>query len=430
MNAVGERVLPERRVELPYTPLEWVYASGYDMATGTFEYSHPGFYDSAARFRMVCGGRRLSKTLHAVPELLRMGLEADGVYWWVGSIYKVTRKAWRQWLKIRPQELVADESKAELYTRLKNGSEMFFMSAEVEESLAAEGLSGAVCDEMQDWNESAWARCIQPALIDRGGRAIGLFTARNNFVKRLYGNGQDPNLSAWDSWRFPTFANTTLEPEQIHEACQGMTERVYRQEILAEFVDEDGDVFRDPDSAAVGTELAGPVSGHRYVVSVDWGKRRDYTVFTAIDVSIRPKAAVARERIGRVDYGFQLTRLREFIERWRPVKVKPEQNGIGDPLIDMLVRDLPMVFIEPVNIQSAKKAEIIEKLALDLERGQLVIPPWPDFLNELRQFGYRTSRSGNLQYSAPEGSHDDCVMSLAIGNSEDSYVEPGITVIG
>jgi len=428
MIAVAEQ-LQERQVEIPYSPLEWVHASGYDMTTGRFEYSRPGFYDSAAKFRMVCGGRRLSKTLHAVPEFLRMGLDHEGVYWWVGSIFRTTKKAWRFWKRIRPMELVADESKVELYTKLKNGSEFFFMSAEVEESLSSEGLGGVVCDEMQDWRESAWA-CIQPTLIDHGGRAIGLFTARNNFTKRLYGNGLDPQLSAWDSWKFPTFANTSLSYAQISEGCQGMTERVYRQEILSEYVDEEGDVFRDPDGAAIGLELPGPVSGHRYVVSLDWGKRRDYTVATAIDISIRPRAAVARIRFNRVDYGFQLTRIKEFIDCWRPVKVKPEQNGIGDPLIDMLVRDLPMVYIEPVNIQSAKKAEIIEKLALDIERGQIVYPPWPELLNELRLFGYRTMRSGTLQYSAPDGAHDDCVMSLAIGNSEDSYLEPAITVLG
>jgi hypothetical protein len=212
-------VLPERQIEIPFSPLPWVYASGYDMERREFLHERAGFYESGARFRMVCGGRRLSKTMHAVPEFLRMALERqEGVGWWVGNMYKTTKKAWRFWRKIRPQELVADESKTELYTMLKNGTQVFFMSAETPDALVSEGLDFVACDELHLWDETVYESCIQPALIDKRGRSIGIFNARNNFTKRYYHNGRDPLLTAWDSWKFPTYANSALSSEQIDEA--------------------------------------------------------------------------------------------------------------------------------------------------------------------------------------------------------------------
>ncbi|MCR4398946.1 MAG: hypothetical protein NUV93_08290, partial [Firmicutes bacterium] len=37
-----------------------------------------------------------------------------------------------------------------------------------------------------------------------------------------------------------------------------------------------------------------------------------------------------------------------------------------------------------------------------------------DLLNELEAFEYEISRAGNVKYGAPEGQHDDCVISLAL----------------
>lgn len=37
-------------------------------------------------------------------------------------------------------------------------------------------------------------------------------------------------------------------------------------------------------------------------------------------------------------------------------------------------------------------------------------------VNELEIFGYEQRRDGSFRYSAPEGYHDDCVISLALLN--------------
>lgn len=49
-----------------------------------------------------------------------------------------------------------------------------------------------------------------------------------------------------------------------------------------------------------------------------------------------------------------------------------------------------------------------------IENGQITILQIPKLINELKLYGYKTTSSGNVQYGAPEGYHDDCVVTLAL----------------
>jgi hypothetical protein len=51
-----------------------------------------------------------------------------------------------------------------------------------------------------------------------------------------------------------------------------------------------------------------------------------------------------------------------------------------------------------------------------IENQQITIPPIPELINELKLYGYKTTPSGNVQYGAPEGYHDDCVIALALAS--------------
>jgi hypothetical protein len=63
---------------------------------------------------------------------------------------------------------------------------------------------------------------------------------------------------------------------------------------------------------------------------------------------------------------------------------------------------------------NATKADIVERLALAFERGELEILNDPVLTAELQAFESEKSPSGLTRYGAPEGLHDDCVMSLAL----------------
>ena len=59
----------------------------------------------------------------------------------------------------------------------------------------------------------------------------------------------------------------------------------------------------------------------------------------------------------------------------------------------------------------------MDNLSLLLEQRLLKLPKpalWPEGLDELEAFQYSVTDNGSVRTSAPSGSHDDCVMALAL----------------
>ena len=70
--------------------------------------------------------------------------------------------------------------------------------------------------------------------------------------------------------------------------------------------------------------------------------------------------------------------------------------------------------IVPFTTTSATKQAIIQNLQAAFENGELGIIDDPVLIGELLSFESKRNASGSFSYSAPDGMHDDCVMSLAI----------------
>lgn len=256
----------------------------------------------------------------------------------------------------------------------------------------------------------AWNYAIRPTLVDYEGDAWFASTpkGRGGFW-RLWQNGQNGEPD-WRSWQLPSTVNPLLAQSEIDAMRTTMPERVFAQEIMAEFVEDAGGVFRRVMEAATAPPDAGPQAGHEYIIGVDWARDNDWTVLTVLDTTER--AVVSIDRFNQIDYVVQLGRLSGAVERWRPLVVIAESNSMGQPLIDMLRRtDIP---VRPFNTTNASKTAAIDALALAFEQGALRIPPDPVLISELQAYEMERLPSGLMRYSAPEGMHDDCVMSLAL----------------
>lgn len=59
-----------------------------------------------------------------------------------------------------------------------------------------------------------------------------------------------------------------------------------------------------------------------------------------------------------------------------------------------------------------------------IENQQISIPNIPELINELKLYGYKTTPSRNVQYGAPEGYHDDCVIALALAAWQLKHIPP------
>ena len=255
---------------------------------------------------------------------------------------------------------------------------------------------------------------IRPTLIDYSGSAYFLSTPKglSDFHKIWQLAADDPE---WARWQMPTHENPYIDPAELEAMRQAMPDRVFRQEILAEFL-EDGSFFQNVDGCCVieAPDLPEAHAGHRLAAGLDWAMSEDFTVLTVVCSTCGH--AVDWYRVNRMDYTQQRAAIAERLARWKDVTLLPERNSIGQPNIEMLISMGLAIAQGPdgqpgFNTSASTKAELINRLAVAMERGEVKLPK--EYADELRSYEV-TVTSTNPKFSAPSGQHDDRVMSAAL----------------
>ena len=204
--------------------------------------------------------------------------------------------------------------------------------------------------------------------------------------------------------------NPFIPFDEIERVFESSTQLHFRQEILAQFVDDENSVFRNVGECVADCGRDTPETGHTYVMGVDWGKLNDFTVLTVLDIT--NNKVVKIDRFNKIDYNFQLRRLRSLYDVFKPYVIVAESNSMGETLIDRLHEaNLPVMAF---NTNNKSKDALIQALAIAFERGHITIPDDPQLIGELRAYEAKRLDSGVMKYSAPDGMHDDMVMSLAL----------------
>lgn len=358
------------------------------------------------RFRVLAMGRRWGKTRLGAALCVEQAING-GRAWWVAPSYKMARVGWRLVGRLAKQIPGATVRAGDMIISLPTGGEIAIRSADNPDSLRGEGLDFCVLDECAFMRESAWIESIRPALSDRLGRAMFISTpkGRNWFWRLFQAAHSDDDIKAW---QLPTADNPYIVDSEIEAARASLPERVFRQEYLAEFLDDAGGVFRGV-LQAVGADIVSAAQpGRQYVIGVDVAQSVDYTVATVLDVE--SGHVVNIDRFNRVAYPALVDRLHALWERFDRCPMIVEQNSIGRPVIDMMwTRGMS---VQPFVTGNASKTQIIQALQSAFEHGVIRIPDNPILIGELQAYeGVRLT--AGMKYSAPDGMHDDCVMSLA-----------------
>ena len=186
-------------------------------------------------------------------------------------------------------------------------------------------------------------------------------------------------------------------------------ERTFRQEWLAEFVD-DGSLFRNIMTAATATPADGRRGYTTYVAGLDWALSYDFTVLSIVNVNTRELVYI--DRYNGVDYSMQRQRIKAACDRFGVAGIVAESNAMGKPNNDELRRmGLP---VRDFTTTNSTKADIIESLAAAFEQGNIRILNDATLIAELQAYEVQRLPSGMVRYTAPDGLHDDCVVSLAL----------------
>ncbi len=363
---------------------------------------------SDARFRVAACGRRFGKTRLGAA-LCMMTAGGGGRAWWVAPTYPVAQVGWRLIRRLSNQYPGAVIRQGDRLVELPTGGAIQVRSADNPDSLRGDGLDLVVIDECAYVREEAWIEALRPALSDRQGRAFFISTpAGRNWFWRLWQRCMDGHDHEWQGWQLPTSDNPYIAPVEIEAARLSLPERVFRQEYLAEFLDDAGGIFRRVMECATAVALDGPASGRVYVAGVDVADAADFTVISILDAQTREQVYI--DRFNRVGYTALEDRIHAAYTRWNVQTMVIEDNSIGQPVIDHL-RQRGMSIV-PFHTSSVTKQPLIQALQSAFEHGTIKILPDPVQIGELQAYEGRRMASG-MSYGAPAGMHDDTVMALA-----------------
>ena len=308
-----------------------------------------------------------------------------------------------------PKELIKDVNRSEHRVTLIGNRYIWFKSADNPDSLRSEGLDWLWGDEGGQWKEEAWTLALRPALMDKKGIAWFTGTPKGkNWYFKLWTRGQDPEQTDYESWSYSSLDNPYLDKKEIADFARDMPDMAYRQEILAQFIEDIGSVFRAVETC-IKEGLEAPKTNKRYVMGVDLAKYQDFTVVSVLDSDGH---LCHFDRFGELDWVFQRKRVVNISRNYNNARLLIDSTGLGDPIYDELKRE--QVSVEGYKFTNASKKDLIENLSIKIENREISYPQVPALINELKMFGYTIGTTGLVRYSAPEGYHDDCVISLAL----------------
>lgn len=365
------------------------------------------------RFKTLVWHRRSRKTTTAIIELVRQSMRIKGVYWHVFPTYGEAKDAvWRDpnmLFNIVPPSFIKKRNETDLLLEMVNGSLIQLQSADNPASLLGSNPVGAVLDEFAQMNYEVWSRVLEPIVRANNGWVwfVGTPQGKNHLWKH-YQMGLKENPEWWSSL-MTADKSGIIEPKQLANAKESMTASLFSQEMMCNFLENEGTVFRGVREASCAHPLP-PQTEHLYVAGVDLAKVTDWTVISIFDR--RTNHQVYQDRFQTIEYPFQKKRIIEIMRAYNNARVIIDATGVGDPVADDLARS--GLSIEPIKITPTFKKEMIEKLSIWIEQKRCAIIPLDESFREYDNFSYTIGASGTIRYQAREGEHDDIVTSHAL----------------
>ena len=369
---------------------------------------------AAKRFNVLSCGRRFGKTRYGLIRSLKPILAGKPVAYFAPT-YKMMSEFWREAVEMYKPVLQA-VNKSEHHLTVLGGGTFSMWSLDSADTVRGRKYALALIDEaaMVPNLEDAWNAVIRPTLTDYEGEADFYSTPKGlNFFHQLYSRGEDEMFTEWAAFHFPTSSNPFIKQSEIDAAQQELPADVFRQEYLAEFIQGEGAVFRNI-IANLTKEQTTPDDhkGHILVAGVDWGQVND---FTAISIMCETcKREVELDRFNKIEWDFQRNRLLNLLNKWNVRDTMCEENSIGSPNLEAL-RKMTKRNIKGFMTTAQSKPPLIQSLALALEQEERKWLDIPVATRELEAYeAKRNEITNRIQYSAPEGFHDDTVIARCL----------------
>jgi len=373
--------------------------------------------DKTTKYIVASVGRQWGKSFLGMNILLKWILEDNGsIGMWVAPIFAQSKKVFEELSNsLAGSGLTKAINKSELTISFINGSIIYFRSAERENNLRGYTNTYLVVDEAGYIKDNVWNEVLRATVLVKGKKVLFLSTPKGrNWFYNLALRGDSEDYIQYKTFRGSSFDSPFITEQELLEAKMSLPDNIYRQEILAEFLDGGGEVFSNLNINCSLAQYPPKDANERYYAGLDIGRANDYTVLTILNAK-GDVVRIYRERQNswNMIVSEVVKNLREFNAR-----CNIEINGIGDPIYEQIKKQYSNV--EPFVTSNDSKQNIIEELILTMNENKIKLPTQDlntDLYKELSVFTYEYSpKTRRVKYGSPTGFHDDMVMSLALAN--------------
>jgi len=211
------------------------------------------FIDSPAKRKIIRAGRRSGKTTGIAIYAVDKFLAGRRVLYATPTAEQITRF----WFEVC--EALADPVSQKVF--YKNETEHVIMLPHTEQRLRAKTAWNAdtlrgdyadvlILDEFQLMNEDAWVVVGVPMLLDNNGDAVFIYTPPSlrsasvskahdpRYAAKLYQRATQDTTGRWAAFHFTSHDNPYISKDALNDIVGEMTQTAYRQEILAEDVED------------------------------------------------------------------------------------------------------------------------------------------------------------------------------------------------
>jgi hypothetical protein len=352
--------------------------------------------DCDKRFIVMMAGRRFGKSLISQTISIETAVNKKRVAY-ITPTYQLGKIFFKEIVDLLPLEIYS-KNESDLVINFITGGSIRFFTGERLDNLRGLKFHLAVIDEASFIPnlEDGWLNSIRPTLTDYKGKAIFLSTPKGkNYFFSLFSKAEPD----WQSFKFTTYDNPYIDPNEIDDARKQLPEVVFEQEYMANPAENAANPF----GSQYIRNCIHPVTTMPVVAyGIDLAKSVDWTVIVGLDED------------GNVAYfdRFQMDwhNTKQTILRLPKCPILVDSTGVGDPILEDLQRE--GVMIQGLKFTSSSKQQLMEGLQAAIHQGKIGYPEGI-ISQELEVFEYQYTATG-VKYSAPSGFHDDAVVSLAL----------------
>lgn len=367
---------------------------------------HDAINTTDAKYYVCNIGRQFGKTMLGINQCLYWSInDKSSMIGWVSPIYKQSKKVYQELKRATESSGFFKYNDTELIVKGFNSTIQFF-SAERADGIRGNTFDYLICDEFDFMKNNTWEEVLQPTILVKGKKVLFISTPRGKRMMYKLSLLRH-NDSRYKYFQYSSYDNPMIDPREIDSIRETVPDHIFRQEYLAEFLDGATGLFKNVRECINVASNSGTLYG-----GLDIGRADDYTVLT---IGTKDGGVVHIERWRHDEWTRIIDKVAVLINKFK-CNTYVEVNNQGDVFFELLKMKCGNL-VQPFTTTSKSKPIMIEDLAVAFEQLELSLPNEEYLIDELEAFTYVFDlKTRHVKYSAPEGIHDDSVISLSLYN--------------